>query len=45
MPVEKTVQQIYKAIKKKRKMVYVTKRWSILAAILKRLPKVVYDRM
>lgn len=45
MPVEKTVRQIFRAIKKKRKIVYVTKRWRILATILKRLPRLVYDRM
>jgi short-subunit dehydrogenase len=45
MPVEKTVRQIFKAIKKKRKIVYVTKRWCIIANILKLLPGPIYDRM
>jgi short-subunit dehydrogenase len=45
MPVEKTVRQIFVAIKKKRKIVYVTKRWSIFAIILKRIPRLIYDRM
>jgi|AGTN01.3.fsa_nt_gi Short-chain dehydrogenases of various substrate specificities len=45
MPVEKTVQQIFGAIKKKRKVVYVTKRWRVVATILKWLPRPVYDRM
>jgi short-subunit dehydrogenase len=45
MPVEKTVRQIFWAIKKKRKIVYVTKRWSIFATILKRIPRLIYDRM
>lgn len=45
MPVEKTVRQIFRAIKKKRKIVFVTKRWRILATILKRLPRLVYDRI
>lgn len=45
MPVEKTVSQIFGAIKKKRKIVYVTKRWRIIATILKRIPRPIYDRM
>ncbi|MDO9510471.1 MAG: SDR family NAD(P)-dependent oxidoreductase [Bacteroidales bacterium] len=45
MPLEKAVQQIYKAIKKKRKIAYVTKRWGIVAAILKRMPRPIFDRM
>jgi short-subunit dehydrogenase len=45
MPVEKTVRQIFGAIKKKRKIVYVTKRWGLIAKILKRIPRPIYDRM
>jgi short-subunit dehydrogenase len=45
MPVEKTVRQIFKAIKKKRKIVYVTKRWRLIAKILKLIPNSIYDRM
>ncbi len=45
MPVEKTVRQIFKAIKKKRKIAYVTKRWSLIAKILKRIPVSIYDRL
>lgn len=45
MPVEKVTKQIYKAIKKRRKVVYVTKRWGIIAGILKILPGFIYDRM
>jgi len=45
MPVEKTVRQIFAAIKKKRKIAYVTKRWGLIAKILKRIPRPVYDRM
>lgn len=45
MPVNKVVKQIYIAIKKKRKVVYVTKRWRIIAKILKILPRFLYDRM
>ncbi len=45
MPVEKTVRQIFGAIKKKRKIAYVTKRWGLIAKILKRIPRPIYDRM
>lgn len=45
MPVEKTVRQIYKAIISKKKVVYVTKRWRMIAVILKRIPRVIYDKM
>jgi short-subunit dehydrogenase len=45
MPVEKTVRQIFAAIKKKRKTAYVTKRWGIIAKILKLIPIPIYDRM
>ena len=43
--VEKASKQIYNAILKKRKIVYVTKRWGIIASILKRIPNFVYDKM
>jgi short-subunit dehydrogenase len=45
MPVEKTVRQIFGAIKKKRKIACVTKRWGLIAIILKRIPRPIYDRM
>jgi short-subunit dehydrogenase len=45
MPVEKAVRQIYKAIKNKRKVAYITKRWGLIASILKRIPRVLYDKM
>ena len=45
MAVEKTAQQIYEAIKKKKKIAYVTKRWRLIAAITKRIPRQLYDRM
>jgi short-subunit dehydrogenase len=45
MPVEKTVRQIFRAIKKKRKIAYVTKRWGLIALVLKLIPGPVYDRM
>jgi short-subunit dehydrogenase len=43
--VDKAVQQIYTAIKKKKKIVYVTKRWIIFAIILRLLPRWIYDNM
>jgi short-subunit dehydrogenase len=45
MPLDKTVKQIYKAIGSKKKIAYVTKRWRIIAAILKRIPSSFYDKM
>jgi short-subunit dehydrogenase len=45
MPVEKVVNQIYIGIKKKRKVVYVTKRWNLIARLLKILPNNIYDKM
>lgn len=44
-PVDKAVRQIYTAIKKRRKIVYITKRWLIIAMILKFLPSWIYDKM
>lgn len=43
--VEKASQQIFDSINRKKKIVYVTKRWRLIAAILKRLPSQIYDRM
>ena len=45
MPVEKTARQIYMSIKKKKKIAYVTKRWKLIASIMKRIPVQLYDRM
>ena len=44
-PVEKATKQIFEAIMRKKKIVYVTKRWGIVAAILKRIPRQIFDRM
>jgi len=43
--VEKASSQIVKAIGRKKKVVYITKRWAIIALILKVLPRFIYDRM
>ena len=45
MPVSKTVGQIYKAIIRKKKVAYVTKRWRLIATLLKLMPGQIYDRM
>lgn len=45
MPVDKVVRQIYRAINKKNKVAYVTKRWRVMAAIVKRIPRPIYDRI
>ena len=43
--VEKASRQIFDAIKKKKRIVYVTKRWWLIGVILKRIPRQIYDRM
>lgn len=45
MPVEKVAKQIFKAIKNKNKVVYVTKRWGLIGRLLKIMPRFIYDRM
>lgn len=45
MPVDKVVRQIYRAINRKNKVAYVTKRWRVMAAIIKRIPRPIYDRI
>jgi len=37
-PVEKAAQQIFTAIKRKRKVVYITKRWRVIGFLLKIMP-------
>lgn len=44
-PVSKAGTQIYKAIEKRRKIVYVTHRWRLIAFILKHIPSFVYRKM
>jgi short-subunit dehydrogenase len=43
-PVEKAAAQIYKAIQKKKKRAYITKRWVIIAWLLKYMPGFIYNR-
>ncbi len=45
MPVEKAVKQIFRGIIRKKKIVYVTKRWRLIAAIMKRIPRPIFDKM
>jgi short-subunit dehydrogenase len=45
MPVEKAARQIYKAITNKKEVVYITKRWRIIAGVLKVMPRFVYNKM
>lgn len=44
-PVEKASKQIYSAIENKRRIVYVTKRWRCIAAVLKILPFCLYKKL
>jgi short-subunit dehydrogenase len=42
--VEKAVKQIYKAIQLKRKVAYITKRWAIIAIIMRLIPDWIYNK-
>jgi short-subunit dehydrogenase len=44
-PVDKAVKQIYKAIKNKKRRVYITHRWALIAWIMKWMPYWVYKRI
>ncbi|MGL5912707.1 MAG: SDR family NAD(P)-dependent oxidoreductase, partial [Bacteroidales bacterium] len=43
--VDKAVQQIFHAIKRRRNVAYVTRRWGLVAIVLRLLPKSIYNRM
>jgi len=43
--VEKAVKQIYKVIQHKRKVAYITKRWAIIALIMKIIPDWIYNKL
>lgn len=45
MPLEKAAKQIYRGIKKKKRIVCVTKRWRLLAFILKHIPNFIHEKM
>jgi short-subunit dehydrogenase len=38
VPLEKAARQIYRAIEKKKRVAYISKRWAIIAFILKIVP-------
>jgi len=44
-PVDKTAEQIYQAIRKKKKTAYITRRWRLIAWIQKLLPDFLYWRV
>ncbi len=44
-PVEKAAKQIYNALEKRRKIVYVTKRWRLIAWLLRILPGFLHERV
>jgi short-subunit dehydrogenase len=43
--VEKASKQIFHGIRKKKKLIYVTRRWRLVAAVIKRIPSFLYSRM
>lgn len=43
--VDKAAQQIFDAINRKKRVAYVTKRWRIIASILKIIPRPIYDKI
>ena len=43
--VEKASKQIFTAIRAKRKVVYITRRWGLIAILLKLIPNWIYDKM
>jgi short-subunit dehydrogenase len=43
--VDKATKQILKAINNKSKIVYITKRWKLVALLLKRIPRSIYEKM
>lgn len=45
MPVEKVASQIIAAIRKKKSVAYVTKRWHVLACLNKHMPWLLYKRI
>lgn len=45
MSVDKTARQVFRALRRKRNIVYVTRRWALVAFLLKRIPGYLYDRM
>jgi len=44
-PVEKAARQIYRAIRKKKPVAYVTRRWALGALLIRLIPRALYERM
>jgi hypothetical protein len=44
-PVQKATEQIYKAINRKKKVVYITKRWNLIANLLRVIPFSILKRV
>jgi short-subunit dehydrogenase len=44
-PLEKASRQIYRAIRNKESVAYVTKRWVIIALLLRLVPRTIYQRI
>ena len=44
-PVEKAAEQIYAAIKRKKKLVYISKRWRLISYILKAIPYSILEKL
>ena len=44
-PPEKAALQIYKAIDSKKEIAYVTKRWRLIAWLLKAMPTFIYQKL
>jgi short-subunit dehydrogenase len=45
MPVEKAARQIFSAIKRKKSVAYITRRWGMVAMIIRLLPRRMYNRI
>ena len=44
-PLPKAAKQIYKAVNKGRKVTYITKRWRLIAWLLKSVPDIIYNKV
>jgi short-subunit dehydrogenase len=44
-PVGKAARQIYRAVENKKPVAYVTRRWALIAFVLRLLPKCIYERI
>ena len=44
-PLPKAAAQIYRAIENKKPVAYVTRRWAVIALLMRLAPKFVYERI